>query len=316
MMVRTTRRSLLRTCIRGTAATLALPLLDCFLDDNGTAFAGGAPLPVRFGTWFWGCGVNPTRWVPGASGRDYEITPELLPIAKFREKVNILTNFDVVLDGAPNMAHISGNIGFRTGAVPGSGADLPSLDMLVADAVGSATRFKSLEVACTGDPKHSYSLRNSSTINASETSPLALYQRIFGPEFQDPNAANFVPDPQTRIRKSILSEVGDERQQLISQVGASDRARLDQYFTSLRQVEQQLELQLQKPPPAEACRIPQSPKDIAIGTEIEQVTETHRLMAQLIAMALACNQTKVFNVVFSDSASSLRRTGTTRRTTS
>ena len=309
MTFRTSRRSILRTGLRGATAALALPLLDCFLNDNGTALAAGAPLPVRFGTWFWGCGINPTRWAPKTAGTGYEITPELEPIRKFRDQVNVFTNFDVVLDSAPNMAHISGNMGFRTGAVPGSGADLPSLDVLISDSIGSNVRFRSLDVTCTGDVKHSYSQRSSTQINPPEISPLALYTRIFGPDFKDPNAATFTPDPKVRLRQSILSEVGEDRKALLAQVGASDQARLDQYFTSLRQVEQQLAMQLQKPPPAVACVVPGKPKDMAVGTEIEQVIAAHKLMADLIAMALACNQTKAFNVVFSDSSSSLRRIG-------
>jgi hypothetical protein len=93
-------------------------------------------------------------------------------------------------------------------------------------------------------------------------------------------------------------------------VGTEDKARLDEYFTSLRQAEQQLELQLQKPPPAESCSIPHKPADIVpVGVEITQVVANHKVMSQLLAMALACNQTKVFNVVFSDSVSSLRKSG-------
>ena len=53
----------------GAAVSIGLPLLDCFLNGNGTALAQGAPLPVRFGTWFWGCGMNPDRWVPSDGRR-------------------------------------------------------------------------------------------------------------------------------------------------------------------------------------------------------------------------------------------------------
>ncbi len=310
MISNLSRRSLLRTALRGAGVTVALPFLDCFLNDSGTALAAGGALPIRFGTWFWGCGMTAARWIPKTNGPGYEVTPELKDMAAFRDQVSILTNFDVILDGSPNMAHISGPIGFRTGALPGSGADLPSFDVLIADVIGVNSRFRSLEVACTGDPKHSYSQRSAAVSNASETSPVALYTRIFGPEFQDPNAADFKPDPKVILRKSVLSEVRDDRDDLIKRVGAADRVRLDQYFTSLRQLEQQLELQLQKPPPALACAIPPKPKEMEVGSEIEQVVATHGLMTQLVAMALACNQTRAFNVVFSNSSSVLRRNGT------
>ena len=94
-------------------------------------------------------------------------------------------------------------------------------------------------------------------------------------------------------------------------VGASDRQRLDEYFTSIRQIEQQLELQLQPPAPIENFTRPSAPGEHATGSEMGEVMQTHRLMAELLAKALQCNQTKVFNVLFSDTTSNLRRKGET-----
>jgi hypothetical protein len=117
------------------------------------------------------------------------------------------------------------------------------------------------------------------------------------------------PDPKVMLRKSVLSAVAEHRAHFLRDLGAADKARLDQYFTSLRQLEQQLDLQLQKPPPAEACAVPKGPKDGPRGTEVGQAVANHAAMAELTAMALACNQTRVINMVFSDSASSLRKEG-------
>ena len=306
------RRSLLRGMVGGGAISVALPFLDCFLDENGTALAAGkAPLPVRFGTWFWGCGITPERWTPTRVGTDYDIPVEMKPIEPFKSQVTILSGFGIGLDGATNHPHITGNTALRTGAVPArpTDVDAPSLDILISDAIGGASRFRSLELACTGDAKVSYSMRSASVRNPSEVSPLSVYARIFGPEFQDPNAAVFKPDPRIMTRLSVLSAVKEDRRSLMAELGVRDRARLDEYFTALRQTEQQLELQLQKPPPAEACAIPKKANDSQQGTEIEQVAATHRLMTALLAMALACNQTRVFNMVFSPSTSSLRRSG-------
>ena len=55
------RRSILRGMLGGGALSVALPLFDCFLDDHGEALASGAPIPVRFGTWYWGMGHTATR---------------------------------------------------------------------------------------------------------------------------------------------------------------------------------------------------------------------------------------------------------------
>jgi hypothetical protein len=303
------RRSLLRGVMGGAAVGVALPLLDCFLNGNGTALAAGAPLPIRFGTWNWGCGMNPQRWVPTKLGADYDLPPELKYIAPNKDKINVLSGFKAMLDGKPNLPHISGMVSLRAGIASNGKYEQPTLDVLISDKIGTTTRFRSLEMAATGDPKHSYSYRSANSVNPAEVSPLALYTRLFGPEFVDPNAADFKPDPKVMLRRSVLSAVKDHRTDFVRQLGASDQQRLDEYFTSVRQLEQQLELQLQKPPPAEACKVPGKVADGPVGTDINQVMSNHKLMAQLLAMALACDQTRVFNMVFSDSASNLRMPG-------
>src|SRR5690606_22716741 len=88
-----------------------------------------------------------------------------------------------------------------------------------------------------------------------------------------------------------------------------DRERLDQYFTSVRQVEQQLEIMQREPDPLASCVPPDVPGATEQSSEIETVVANHRILSQLLALALACDQTRVFNVVFSSGASSLRRAG-------
>jgi len=308
---RFSRRAVLRGLLQGSAVSVALPVLDVFLNGNGTALAAGGPLPLRFGTWFWGCGMTPERWNPAAEGADYAITPELQALAPHRQQLTILSGFNVNLDGRPNQVHSSGVVGTLTGTAPMVPEEFasPSLDVLIADAVGAGTRFRSLEIAACGDPRHSYSRRSSSAINAAEVSPVEFYQRIFGSGFQDPNAATFKPDPALMMRQSVLSAVKDDRQRLMRAVGSHDRARLDQYFTSVRQSEQQLEILLRKPEPLASCVVPAPPEAAPLGTEIEVAEANHRLLARLLALAVACDQTRVFNVVFSPGASKLRRAG-------
>ncbi len=309
-----TRRGFLRGTLGGVAVSVGLPFLDIFLNTNGDAMAAtGAPLPQRFGTWFFGCGMNPLRWDPATQGNDWELTPELLPIAPMRDRMNILSGFSVLLDGEANQVHRSGVFGALCGGAPKTTESVagPTLDVLISDAIGTRTRFRSLEMAATGNPRHSNSLRDVSSVNPAEPSALGLYTRIFGPGFADPNAADFSPDPSVLLRKSALSVVTQDRRRLERQLGQSDRARLDQYFTAVRQLEQQLELQLQKPPPLQACRIPTAPVDLPHDTEIDDVIANHALMAQTLALALACDQTRVFNMQFSDRASSLRMPGST-----
>ena len=318
LMNGTTRRGfLLRGILGGGAVTLGLPLLDAFLDNNGTAFAatlGGGRLPVRFGTWFWGCGMIPDRWQPKSMGADYDLPPQLAPIAAVKQHVSVLTGFDVMLDGKGNLPHLSGNTAVRTGAPADDWHAIraPTLDFLIGDAIGGGSFFRSLDLSADGNARTSYSFRDGRSMNAATPSPVEFYRKIFGPDFNDPNKADFKPDPRIMVRRSVLSGVTEQRRALEANLGATDKARLDQYFTSVREMEGKLALQLQKPPPAEACVVPaEAPAVSGDITDVQQRKINHKLMAQMLAMALACNQTRVFNMNFSTAASDLRQAGQT-----
>jgi hypothetical protein len=305
------RRAVLRGMMQGARVTVGLPLLDCFLDGNGAALADGAPLPVAVGPWFWGCGLNPGRWEPATTGPGYQMAVELQPLARFRDKINVYSGMTAHLDGRPNPPHFMGPAAILNGSVLQNGIvpNVPSIDMLVADAIGGQTRFRSLEVACTGNPANSHSVRAGSVVNPSEISPLALYARVFGPDFKDPNAADFKPDPAIMVRRSVLSAVGEQSRSVLNAVGAADRLRLEEYFTSLRALEQQLDIALQKPAPLEACTVPPPGDRNPVGTVLETALEAHALFAGILAHALACGQTRVFNVAFSEGLSPIRLAG-------
>jgi hypothetical protein len=303
-----------RTMLQGSGVAVGVPLLDCMLDTNGEAFAAtGAPLPLRFGTWFWGLGVNPSRWFPDKAGANYDLKPELLPIKPFAHKINILGNFNVPLDGAPNLPHVSGGPAIRTGRALTAERGLPgeSFDVTIGDLIGSRTRFRSLEVSSSGDPRNSLSGRGGGNLNPSEVSAAALYQRLFGASFKDPNSARFVPDPLVMARRSVLSAVTEQREALAGAVGSADKVKLDQYYTSVRQLENQLEVELTRPEPLQNCIVPKAPNERQVNAEIENVVTNHALMADLLVMALACDQTRVFNMMFNNGASSLTRIGST-----
>ncbi len=304
------RRTLLRGVLGGATIGVALPFLDMFLSDNGQALAAtGQRLPVRFGTWIWGCGFVPERWIPATTGSDYVLSPDLEPLTPYKSKLAILSGYDVKLDGVANKPHITGCLGLRTGIpVPNEDVRAATLDVLIGDAIGTGSRFSSIEVSTSGIDR-SYSFRAAGSPNPSEVSPVALYQRIFGEGFQDPNAATFTPDPHTMVRQSVLSAVADDRQRIMRNVGAADRRRLEEYFSSIRHLEDQLALQLQPPAPVENFTKPDAPPNTPMDSEIGNVMVTHKLMAGLLAKALQCNQTKVINVLLSDTTSNLRRAG-------
>lgn len=305
------RRRLLRGALNGAAVTISLPFLDILLNDSGTALAAtGQPLPSRFGTWFWGLGVDPGIFKPKTASLA-DLPPQLMALEKVKQYINVFTNFDVLTDGAPNLCHFTGWVALRTGSPPPGRGNLPgaSLDAAIIEAIGGGTRFKSLQLAATGVPRDSYSFLSASAVNPPETSAVELYRKIFGPEFQNPNSPTFTPDPRIMTRKSVLSAVSEQRQDLERTLGASDKARLDQYYTSIREIENRLALQLEKPPAAPDCKVPTEPKEVSVGLDVEIVKARHRAMTDLLAMALVCNQTKVFNMVYSDGGSSLTRKG-------
>ena len=126
---------------------------------------------------------------------------------------NLFSGTQVFLDGVANQTHFTGMQGLMTGKVTSSGDYFNSLDGIIADRISSRNRFKSLVAAANGDPKASWTAFAGGKVPA-ETSPMAMYTRIFGPEFADPNAATFVPDAETMVRRSVLSGVSDARKDL------------------------------------------------------------------------------------------------------
>ena len=305
------RRKVLRGMLNGTAVSVGVPFLDCFLNANGTAMASGAPLPVRFGTWFWGLGHTPNRSIKPGQGTDFEFIDECEPLKPYKKDINVFSNFNIFLDGKPTTVHYSGWVACRTGSVPQGFANIPAptLDVLIGDKLGSTSRFNSIDISATGNPRDSYTARNTGTRNSAEVDPAVLYVRIFGPDFADPNKADFKPNPATMVRRSVLSGVKEQSDQFVRDLGTADKIRMDEYFTSVRQLEQQIDLQLQKPAPLEACAIPSKPADGVIGTELDTVIANHKTMSQLLAMAVACNQTRVFNMLYSQALSTLHRRG-------
>ena len=138
-MTRLSRRSILRGAVNGAKVAVALPFLDMFLDGNGQALAAtGQRLPTRFGTWIWGCGFIPERWIPSTEGSDYEMPIDLAPLAPYREQMALFTGYDVKLDGVANKPHVTGNLGLRTGIpVPNETVRAPTLDVLIGDVIGN-----------------------------------------------------------------------------------------------------------------------------------------------------------------------------------
>ena len=310
-MSKLSRRRVLRGMLNGSAVTIALPFLNCFLNENGTALASGAPIPQRFGTWSWGLGMSEAIFVPRKTGANFDLPPEIASLAPVQQHINLFTNFHVFKDAAPNLCHHSGWVILRSGIAPMTPENRPgeTIDVSVARKIGNETRFRSLSATATGDVRDSFSYENGNSVNAPEWSPLRFYQRLFGTDFQDPNAAEFKPDPRVMIRKSSLSTVLDETRALNKELGSEDRARLDQYFTGLRDLERRFDLQLEKPDPREACIVTERPEDLPSGLDANLVSKRHRMMTDLMLMAIACDQTRVFNMFYASAFSATTKPG-------
>src|SRR5260221_4343167 len=92
------RRMVLRGMLGGGAAVaVPLPRLGGMLNGNGTAYAAGGALPVRFGTWFFGNGIIPSRWVPARTGvgNDWTLSEELEPLIEVKPYISVVTGLNM-----------------------------------------------------------------------------------------------------------------------------------------------------------------------------------------------------------------------------
>jgi hypothetical protein len=297
--------------VNGVGVSVALPFLEIFLNANGTALASGRPMPVRFGTWGYGLGGTKDIFVPKKTGANYDLPEEIASWAPVRDDINLFTNGSAFPDSSPNRNHFTGWVVSRTGVAPEEDAvPAETIDVTVAKQIGRTTRYTSLTATATADARDTYSYLNATTPNAPEWSPLQFYTRLFGPDFQDPNADNFTKDPRLIARRSVLSGVMEQSRSMMQTLGAADRQRLDQYFTGLRQLEKQFDQRLTKPEPIASCVAPDGPpENPMMDKSADAVRQRHKMMTDLMVMAVACDQTRVFNMTYSAAFSSIIKPG-------
>jgi hypothetical protein len=302
------RRFLLRGLFQGAAVSMALPLFDHVLDGNGQALAAtGQRIPTRFGTYFWGCGLTKELYLPKSTGQNYEATPQLAALQPFRQKINLISGLKAFSDNKPNYQHWTGVAAISTGVAPAKDHefDTVTIDQTIAGVIGKGTRYKSIEVACSGSKADSYSSLGGPNVNPPETSPIGLYTKLFGPGFQDPSKGDWKPDVEVMLQQSALSVVSEDRKRLMATLGASDRARADQYFTSVRELEQTMAAELQRPDIIAQVTIPASPDEMPVNKSIPVLRQTLPIMAKLVAIGLATDQTRVVNIALAEPASTI-----------
>lgn len=293
------RRSVLRGMLRGAAVAVALPPLELFLTGNGDAYACEGIIPRRFGLFFWGNGNRPERWTPTGEGDGdlWTLSDELAPLAAVKHRVTVVSGLEVKLPNAE--PHGSGASGFLSGTQYSDGTfGGPSIDQVLADLIGAGSVFRSLETG--GSRNQGQSFNGPHSQNPLEVEPLALYSRVFGDSFRQPGEGGLV-DPRLALRRSVLSAVMDDAAELQGRLGASDRQRLEQHLDGIRDLENRLLKLEEDPPDLEACERPAEPP--AEYPDVDgrlPLSDLSRGLCDLLAMAVACDQTRVFSHFLTD----------------
>src|SRR5262245_9991036 len=245
-----------RTMLKGLGAAISLPLLDAMTP----AFAQSAtPAPVRLAWFYVPNGIDMRHWTPAAEGPLGTLPEILAPLAPLKNDILVLSNLTAnwgrpLLDGAGD--HGRAAAAYMTGmyVTKTAGADLKlgvSADQIAARAVGHLTRLPSLEVGLeearqAGNCDNGYSCAYAYNVSwKTETQPLPpisdprnLFERLFGSDVMES------PEAYARrlaMRRSILDTVIGATRRLESDLGGSDRRKIDEYLTSVREIEQQVQ---------------------------------------------------------------------------
>ena len=303
-----------RTILRGLGTTVALPFLDAMTPRAlaaGTGAAGAAAkvaAPRRMAFFYVPNGANMADWTPKAEGAAFDLPAILEPLASVREDLLVLTGLTCDKarpngDGAGDHARASS--AFLTGcqARKTSGANFRSgisADQVAASRVGEQTRLPSLELGIeryrgSGNCDSGYSCVYEHTISwRSPTSPLPtevdpklVFDRLFADRPNDPDRLR-----RNRLRASVLDAVLGEAKSLDRRLGGSDRQKLEQYLTCVRELEQRIARAESLPPvspPSGTSRPQNAPADL---------NEHLRLMCDLMVLAFQTDVTRVISCMF------------------
>ncbi len=312
-----------RTMLRGLGTAVALPMLDAMggagalaaTTGRAAGAAGGVggaagAIPTRMAWFFIPNGVNMEFWRPTASGAlPGTLPPTLAPLARAKDYLTVMSG--LTLDNARGKGdgpgdHARSAAAFLTGAHPvkTAGANIRigiSADQVIAQSVGSATRFPSLELGLdrgdtAGNCDSGYSCayvsniswRTDTTPMPKEINPASLFDRMYGTGDKETIETR---EKRNKFRKSILDFVGDDAKRLQAQLGRDDQHKLDEYQTSLREIEKRIEkarageTNIPKP---EMARPDGIPKDMG---------EHMKLMCDLLWMAWRTDMTRISTVM-------------------
>jgi hypothetical protein len=278
-----------RTFLSAAGVTIALPWLES-LPVWGTAAKAGATTtpPKRFAALFMGNGISPPHWWARGSGATMELSRSLEPLVPLRPKLNVVSGlYNRHATGVGIHPGQTGNI--LSGAALQRGAVLrggTSMDQVLAAHFEEETAVPSLVLGCeqpiTGYHETNFSMAYSSHIswqNANSPVPMEVYPSLaFDSLFETQGS---------RRNRSILDRVRGQATALSNQVSHADRAKLDEYLTSVREVERRIERN-QRPIPAAAQTMRRPENGLP-----EDIREHMRLMCDIIALAFQTDRTRV-----------------------
>lgn len=290
----------------GVAVAVPLPRLAGMLNGNGTAYAQGAPLPVRFGTWFFGNGIIPDRWVPSSTGQGdaWQLSEQLAPLADVKPWLSVVTGLGIKV---PNYSpHASHPCAALTGAQTGGATQvrLPSIDQLIAPAIAGGTAYPTGIHAALSDQTGATTLglavsyRGPSAANPPTYNPVALYQALLGFTSSGTPAA---VDPELSFRQSVLDAVAEDANALKRRLGAEDQVRLDHHLEGLNELQGRI---TRLAAPISTAPVP-NPDELypARGLDGSISRQRAQAFADLLVFAMAADLTRVFTFMFTCPAS-------------
>jgi hypothetical protein len=286
---------------------LGLPFLDIM-----SAQAGSSVFPKRFIVFFSPNGTIYDEWKPAPGDLTASTLPRILaPLENDKSDILVLSGVDAPSgesDG-PGEGHLRGIGSMLTGAhlQPGdkygdevsrsNGADGISVDQEIANRVGQTTKFQSLEFGVqTNDPANAYCCMcyaGPDQFIPPEQDPHAAFTRIFAD--LDPSAAQAAEKLRLR-RHTVLDAVAHDLTSLQKKLGAEDRRTLDAHLTTVREIEQRLDILAQL---GGSCAMPAEPGPIEPFYTLENYPEIGKLQMDLLAMSLACDLTHVASIQWS-----------------
>lgn len=294
-----------RTALRGMGATMALPFLESMLPKSAMASAEAATSAIpRRGAWFYfGTGMNMRQFEPQDEGKDFTFPRILKPLEKFREDLTVFSGTCLEHGGGHH-----GDYTFLTGVEAKKGGAINntvSCDQVAAEAIGRDTRFPSLQLCIQrgtgfGSNLRTLSWNRNGVPLASENDPHVVFNRLFkvdGPEEREAREKGF------RRKGSILDVVLEDANRLEKKVGTRDKEKLDEYFNSIREVEKQLERNIDwsvKPKPEidpETAERYSDPYSIRMPAGQFVYEKYAKLMYDLITLAFQTDSTRVITYV-------------------